>query len=330
MKTLVTGGGGFLGSSICRQLRSQGHQVVAFQRSAASHLEALGIHIVCGDITDRSDLLRAAKDCAAIIHTAGKAGVWGNPAEYHKINVEGTANVIQTCRDLSIPNLVHTSSPSVIHSGGDIEDGNESLPMASHFTSAYPATKALAEKMVLASNRDGLQTVALRPHLIWGPGDPHILPRLIKKVRGGKLALPGPEKLIDTIFVENAAQAHVLALQELQGKARCSGKAYFITNNEPLPQGEIIQKLLAAVGIEVKIRSVPTGIARAVGAICEFSWRFLPLSGEPPITRFTVDQLGTAHWFDTSAAERDFGYRPEIAIAEGLEKLARSYRKGSE
>ena len=326
MKTLVTGGGGFLGSSICRQLLRQGHEVVAFQRSAASHLEALGIHIVRGDISDISVLLEASKDCDAIIHTAGKAGVWGDPAEYQKINVEGTANVIRACRDLSIPNLVHTSSPSVVHSGGDIENGNESLPLAKHFTSPYPATKALAEKIVLASNKDGLHTVALRPHLIWGPGDPHILPRLVKKVRGGKLALPGPEKVIDTIFVENAAQAHVLALLELQGKARCSGKPYFITNNEPLPQGEIIQKLLAAVGIRVKIRSVPTGLARAAGAVCEFSWRLLPLAGEPPITRFAVDQLGTAHWFDTSAAERDFGYRPEISIAEGLAELAKSGR----
>ena len=323
MKILVTGGGGFLGSSICRQLLSQGHDVVAFQRSAAPHLDAPGIHIVRGDITDISALHKASKDCDAVIHTAGKAGVWGDPAEYQKINVEGTANVIRTCRDMSIPTLVHTSSPSVVHSGGDIENGNESLPIAEHFTSPYPATKALAEKIVLASNRDGLRTVALRPHLIWGPGDPHILPRLAKKARRGKLALPGPEKVIDTIFVENAARAHVLALQELQGKARCSGKPYFITNNEPLPQGEIIQKLLAAIGIKVKIRSVPTGIARAVGAVCEFSWRYLSLDGEPPITRFAVDQLGTAHWFDTSAAEQDFGYRPEISIAEGLEELSK-------
>jgi len=328
LKTLVTGGGGFLGSSICRQLLSQGHEVVAFQRSAASHLEALGICIVRGDITDRSDLLKAAENCDAIIHTAGKAGVWGDRTQYWQINVEGTSNVIRVCRNRSIPNLVYTSSPSVVHSGSDIEGGNESLPIAKHFTSPYPATKALAEKIMLASNRDDLQTVALRPHLIWGPGDPHILPRLVSKVRGGKLALPGPEKLIDTIFVENAARAHVLALQELQGKARCAGKPYFITNNEPLPLGEIIQKLLAAVGIDVRIRSVPTGLARAVGVVCEISWRILPLAGEPPVTRFAVDQMGTAHWFDTSAAERDFGYRPGISIAEGLEELAQSQSRG--
>ncbi len=324
MKILVTGGGGFLGSSICRRLLVQGHEVVAFQRSAAPHLEAEGVHVFRGNITDISVLLKASEACEAIIHAAGKAGVWGDQGEYQRINVGGTANVIRACKDLSIPNLVYTSSPSVVHTGGDIENGNESLPLAEHFTSPYPASKALAEKIVLQSNRDGLQTVALRPHLIWGQGDPHILPRLVEKVKWGKLVLPGPEKVIDTIFVENAAQAHILALQELQGKARCAGKPYFITNNEPLPQGEIITKLLGAVGIKVKIRSVPVGLARAAGMACELTWGLLPLNGEPPITRFAVGQLGTAHWFDTRAAERDFGYRPAISIAEGLEELTKS------
>ncbi|MBE9548511.1 MAG: NAD-dependent epimerase/dehydratase family protein [Proteobacteria bacterium] len=324
MKILVTGGGGFLGSAICRQLMELGYSVVAYQRRAADQLQALGVEIVRGDITDLPKLTEAAQGCDAIIHTAGKAGVWGDPAEYRKINVGGTENIIRVCRKLSIPVLVHTSSPSVVHTGGDIENGNESLPLAKHFSSAYPATKAEAEKIVLAANGDDLKTVALRPHLIWGPGDPHILPRLIKKVRGGKLSLPAPEKIIDTIFVENAAQAHVLALLELQDQARCAGKPYFITNNEPLPQGEIIQKLLSAVGVEAKIRAVPAGPASAVGAIFEMGWRLLPLSGEPPITRFAVEQLSTAHWFDTSAAARDFGYLPKISIAEGVLVLQKS------
>jgi nucleoside-diphosphate-sugar epimerase len=321
LKVLVTGGGGFLGSSVCRQLARKDHDIIAFQRSAADHLAAEGIHVARGDIADISAVQLAAEGCDAVVHTAGKAGVWGDAADFQRINVEGTANVIRACREQNISFLVHTSSPSIVHSGGDIEGADESLPIAEHFTAPYPATKALAEKMVIASNKEGLNTVALRPHLIWGPGDPHILPRLAAKVKRGRLALPGPDKLIDTVYIENAAQAHVMALEELIDTAKCGGKAYFVTNNEPLPQGEIIQRLLAAIGIEVIIKSLPTGLAMTAGALCEYSWRFLPLAGEPPVTRFAVEQLGTAHWFDTTAAERDFGYQPKLSIDEGLAEL---------
>jgi nucleoside-diphosphate-sugar epimerase len=321
LKILVTGGGGFLGSSICRQLAKKNHQVIAFQRSPAPHLQADGILTTQGDITDFRCLLAAADGCEAIIHTAAKAGVWGNPADYQRINVDGTANVIAVCREHAIPILVHTSSPSIVHSGGDIEGADESLPIADHFIAAYPASKAEAEKMVAAANSTELKTTALRPHLIWGPGDPHILPRLAAKVRGGTLALPGPDKIIDTIFVENAASAHVKALDELRGAGRCAGKAYFVTNREPMAQGKIIRKLLAAIGIDVKIRAIPLGLAKTAGGVCEFTWRTFRLKSEPPVTRFSVEQLATAHWFDTSAAERDFGYVPTISIEQGLDRL---------
>jgi nucleoside-diphosphate-sugar epimerase len=324
MKILVTGGGGFLGSAICRQLLDLGHRVVAYQRSPADHLDHPLFLCVRGDINDISGLLNAADGCQAIVHTAGKAGVWGRADDYHRINVDGTAKVIDTCRQLGIRFLVHTSSPSIVHSGGDIGGGNESLPLADRFSAPYPASKAAAERLVLAANCEALKTVALRPHLIWGPGDPHILPRLAAKARGGTLALPGPDKLVDTIFVENAALAHVRALQELAAAARCAGKPYFITNNEPLPQGEIIQRLLAAIGIEVRIRAVPAALAMLAGTICETAWRALRLPSEPPVTRFSVEQLATAHWFDTSAAGRDLGYHPIISIAEGLERLRES------
>jgi nucleoside-diphosphate-sugar epimerase len=327
LKVLVTGGGGFLGTAICRQLAALDHEVTAFQRSPARHLEPLRVVSAQGSITDYPKLENAARGCDAIIHTAGKAGVWGNPADYHRVNVDGTANVIEVCRSLGIPTLVHTSSPSIVHSGVDISGGDESLPIADHFTAPYPESKAEAEKQVAKANSESLKTVALRPHLIWGPGDPHILPRLAAKARGGKLALPGPDKVIDTIYVENAAQAHIDALLELLGKARCAGKAYFVTNNEPLPQGEIIRELLAAIGINVKIQAVPVSVAKAAGSVCEMAWRMLGLKTEPPVTRFSVEQLATAHWFDTRAAEKDFGYRPAISIEQGLRFLQDSHTK---
>lgn len=324
MKVLVTGGGGFLGSAISRQLLARGDQVVALQRSAAADLAALGAEIVRGDICDLPLLLAAAKGCDAIIHTAGKAGVWGKYEDYHRINVEGTEQVLQTCRKLAIPTLVHTSSPSITHVGQDIEGGDESMPIATEFLSPYPATKAAAELLVLDANSEQLLTTALRPHLIWGPGDPHILPRLAASVRNGRLALPGADKVIDTVFVENAAQAHVLALDELQGRARCAGRPYYISNDEPMRQADIIPMLLDAIGIQATVRPIPAGLARKAGAVFEFIWKVLRIKSEPPITRFSADQLSTSHWYNISASQRDFGYQPEISIAQGLEILRAS------
>lgn len=324
MKVLVTGGGGFLGSAVCRLLAQSGFQPVAFQRSDANHLSACGARVVRGDITDASQVAAAMRGCEAVVHTAGKAGIWGAAQDYWRVNADGTDNVIRACLEQGVRYLVHTSSPSIVHAGGDIDGADESLPIATHFTAPYPASKAEAERRVIAANGTGLRTTALRPHLIWGPGDPHILPRLAAKVRRGRLALPAPDKPVDTTYVDNAALAHLRALQELTGAGRCAGKAYFVTNNEPLPQGEIIRRLLAAMGIEVRIRAVPLPIARAAGAVCEFAWRALRLSSEPPVTRFSVEQLATAHWFDTRAAERDFGYRPTITIEQGLQRLRES------
>jgi nucleoside-diphosphate-sugar epimerase len=213
MKILVTGGGGFLGGAICRQLLARGDEVISYQRSAATES---GTECIQGDLLDQNLLTRSMAGCDAVIHTAGKAGVWGPYEAYYQANVIGTEHVITACRSNKIRHLVYTSSPSVAHGGGDIEGGNESLPYPEHFSSPYPATKALAEQLVMAANGEELKTASLRPHLIWGPGDPHLLPRLMKKAAGGKLALPGGDKLIDTIFVENAASAHLLALHCLQ------------------------------------------------------------------------------------------------------------------
>jgi nucleoside-diphosphate-sugar epimerase len=326
MKILVTGGGGFLGSAICRQLLERGDEVIAYQRSPAPGLEMQGATCVRGDLGDGERLERTANGCDAIIHTAGKAGVWGSYESYYQANVLGTENVISACRSAGIAHLVHTSSPSVAHGGGDIEGGDESLPYPEHFSSPYPATKALAEQLVMAANGARLNTVSLRPHLIWGPGDPHLLPRLMAKAGGGSLALPGGDKLIDTIFIDNAARAHLLALDALQQGRDCRGKTYFISNDEPLPQKEIILGLLSAAGMEPEIRDISPLVAKTAGAVLQTAWKLLRLDSEPPVTKWSAEQLSTAHWYDISAAKRDLGYTVEVSIAEGLEMLGAHFR----
>lgn len=321
MRVLVTGGGGFLGQAICRQLAARGDEPVAFQRSAASALAGTGIEERRGDIRNRQDVLDAAQGCEAIIHTAGKAGAWGDPALYRAINVNGTQNVLDACKALGIRRLVFTSSPSVAHGGGDIEGGDESLPYPDHYAAPYPETKAAAEQRVMAADGEALHTVSLRPHLVWGPGDNHLLPRLVERARQGPLKLPGTDKLIDTVYIDNAARAHLLALAALETNPDCHGKTYFISNDDPWPQAKIIKALLEAVGVDAQIKPIPAGAAKLAGALAECWWRLRGREDEPPVTRWSAEQLATAHWYDISAARRDLAYQPLVSMSEGLERL---------
>lgn len=324
MKILVTGGGGFLGLAICRQLLAQGDEPIAMQRNESAALARLGIFQCRGDIRRPEDVLAAAAGCSAVIHTAGKAGAWGDPAVYHAINVVGTENVIDACRALGIRRLVFTSSPSVAHGGGDIEGGNESLPYPDHYAAPYPQSKALAEQKVMAASDGDLSTVSLRPHLVWGPGDNQLLPRLVQRACQGTLKLPGASKRIDTVYIDNAARAHLLALAAIDNNPACHGRTYFISNGDPWPQAEIIHALLAAVGVNVRIQSIPASAAVLIGAAAEGWWRLSRRRDEPPLTRWSAQQLSTAHWYDISAAREDLGYAPLISMREGLARLRAS------
>lgn len=322
MKALVTGGGGFLGGAIVRLLVERGNTVRSFSRGEYPELETLGVEQVQGDLADREQVMAAALGCDIIFHVAAKAGIWGDYAHYHRANVVGTENVIAACQSLDIGRLVYTSSPSVVFDGCDVEGGDESLPYPAHFEASYPKSKAIAEQLILAANGSSLATVSLRPHLIWGPGDNHLVPRIIAKAKAGKLRRIGTNPcLVDTVYVDNAAQAHLLAADRLAPASPVAGKAYFITNDEPIPLWEMVNHILAAAGLPPVTRSVPPGVAYAAGALCEHIWKLLPLENEPPMTRFVARELSTSHWFNISAARRDLGYNPTITVAEGLKHL---------
>lgn len=325
MKILVTGGGGFLGQALCHGLVQRGHEVASFNRGHYPQLDAIGVRQLRGDLVDREALLAAARDCEAIFHNAAKAGAWGSYASYHRANVIGTDNVIAACCAHGINRLVYTSTPSVTHRATHPVAGGtaDNVPYGEHLKAPYAATKLIAEKAVLAANGATLATVALRPRLIWGPGDHQLLPRLAERARAGRLRLVGGgDNLVDTTYIDNATQAHFDAFDHLAPGSACAGRAYFISNGEPKPMREIVNALLAAVGAPPVTKSLPFGAAYAIGAVCEAAWTLLPLLGEPPLTRFVAEQLATTHWYDMGPARRDFGYAPRVTIAEGLERLA--------
>jgi len=322
MKALVTGGGGFLGGVIVRMLRERGDEVVSLSRGSYPELARLGVEQRSGDIGDRDAVARAASGCDIVFHVAAKAGIWGDYADFYRANVTGTENVIAACRQNGILRLVHTSSPSVVFDGRDVEGGDESLPYPERYEAHYPRTKAMAERIVLAANSPELATTALRPHLIWGPGDNHLVPRIIVRARAGRLRRIGDRPcLVDTVYVDNAARAHLLAADRLTPGTPPAGRAYFISNGEPLPLWEMVNRILAAAGLPPVERTVSPRLAYAAGVICEALWGTLRLAGEPPMTRFVAHELATAHWFDITAARRELGYDPEISIDEGLIRL---------
>lgn len=322
MKVLVTGGGGFLGKAICKQLVARGHEVRALNRHDYPELKTLGVEQRLGDLRSLDQVAAAAAGCDAIVHTAAKAGAWGSLLEYYETNVRGTDVVLAACEIHNIRRLVYTSSPSVVHNGKDLNGVNESTPYATHFLAPYPQTKALAEQRVLAANSPQLATVALRPHLIWGPGDPHLLPRILQRSEKGRLRHIGDTpKKIDTVYVDNAAEAHVLALDKLQPGSPIAGKAYFITQGEPVNQDAMINALLKAAGLPPETRRISLDFARFVGTYMERIWKLLRIKSEPPLTRFIVEQLSTAHWFSIAAARRDLGYSPRVTTNEGLARV---------
>jgi nucleoside-diphosphate-sugar epimerase len=323
-RVLVTGGGGFLGTAITRLLHQRGQAVRSLSRKFHPHLVELGAEQIQGDVADPEIVVRAAEGCGTVFHTVAKAGLWGPEHEYHRANVQGTRHVIAACRAAGVPRLVYTSSPSVVFNGSDLAGVDESAPYSSRFEAAYPETKAIAEQLVRAANSDGLATVSVRPHLIWGPGDNNLLPRIIARARSGRLRRIGrTNALIDPVYIENAAEAHLLAAYRLAPGSPVAGKAYFVTQGETIPVWEMINALLKAARMEPVRRSIARPLALAGAGVLEAAYRLSGRQDEPPMTRFLARQLSTTHWFRIEAARRDLGYEPRVSIADGLRRLER-------
>jgi 2-alkyl-3-oxoalkanoate reductase len=319
---LVTGGGGFLGTALIGLVRARGLAAKSLARRYYPHLGELGVEQIQGDVADPGVVRGAVEGCQTVFHTAAKAGIWGPARDYERVNVLGTANVIEACRTCGTERIIYTSSPSVVFNGRDMEGADESVPYSSKFEAAYPRTKAAAERMILEANGSTMATLSLRPHLIWGPGDNNLLPRIIARARRGQLRRIGRRNpLIDPIYIDNAASAHLLAADRLEPGSVVAGRAYFVTQGETIPLWDMINHFLEAAGLAPVRRSVARPLAVAAAGLLELTYTATARTDEPPMTRFLARQLSTTHWFKIDAARRDLGYRPLVSIAEGLCRL---------
>lgn len=320
MKIVVTGGAGFLGAKITKLLADAGHEVSVFSRNASGNVPE-GVTAIDGNLRNADAVSDALEDSETVFHVAAKAGVWGKRKVFFGINLYGTRNVIKACKLHGVKNLIYTSTPSVVFGSKPLEGADESTPYSARFLSYYAESKALAEEEVLnASGKGVLKTCALRPHLIWGKGDPHLVPRIIARAKAGKLRQVGEgQNEVDITHVNDAADAHILAFQNIE---QAAGKAYFISS-EKVNLWDWINTLLEKHDLPRIERTISRGSAYRIGAIMESIWRALMLSSEPPMTRFVAENLATSHWFDTSRARKDLGYTPiwtgEKAFAELLE-----------
>jgi len=329
MKVLVTGGGGFLGGAIARRLRARGDEVSVFGRNAYPVLDGLGIRTVRGDVRDAEAVKGACQGMDAVCHVAAKVGIWGRPRDFRDVNTQGTRNVIDACRKAGVGKLVYTSSPSVVVGAGGLAGVDESQPYPDRYLAHYPATKAEAERAVLAANAPSFSTVALRPHLIWGPGDTQLIPRLLDRARRGRLIRVGDgTNLVDITYIDNASDAHVAALDRLTPNAPCAGSAYFISQGEPVVLWDWINKVITRVGMPPVRRTLSYNAARRIGALFEAAYWVLRLRSEPLMTRFLASQLAKPHHFSIAAARRDLGYEPAVSTSEGVGRLVEWIIKG--
>lgn len=318
---LVTGGGGFVGQAVVNRLLMLGVETRVFGRHRYPQVEAAGAECFVGDIDNSRMVAEASRGVDVIFHVAALAGIWGKWQAYHATNVVGTENVIKSCLVNKIPMLVYTSTPSVVFTGKDIRDGNEELPYAEKPLCHYARSKILAERMVLDASSDALRSCALRPHLIWGPGDPHLLPRLLARGRKKQLKMIGDGcNLVDISYIDNVAHAHILAAMNLAGAGTACGRAYFISQGSPVNLWGWIAELFAAMDVPPLQATITEKSAYRLGGFLEFFFKLCQLRSEPKMTRFLAEQLAKSHYFSIDRARRELDYQPVVTIEEGLRR----------
>ena len=324
MRVLVTGGSGLLGRTTIAALDARGHEAVALQRHRSVEIAC---EQVLADVCDAEAVAAAATGCDAVVHGAARVGVVGSRDEFRRVNVGGTRAVVAACREAGVPRLVVVSSPSVgYESAATMGEGARGPITPRQDRSWYSESKAEAELLALAANGSELAVTAIRPHAIWGPGDTQLIGRIVERARDGRLFLVrGGTALIDTTYVDNAADALVVAVEQLAPESALAGRAFVVSNGEPLPVRMLLERICEAAGVPGPKRDVPLPVARGLAGLAERIWARSRPGDEPPATRFLVDQLALAHWFDPRPFRDATGWRPAVSIDDGMRRLAAAY-----
>jgi len=324
MNILITGAGGFLGRNLSARLLSKGHKVWNFSRQNHPALQAMEVDTICGDLQDKAGVVAAFKGMDIVFHVASRVGIWGDYNDFYQTNVIGTENVIKACRANGITKLIYTSTPSVVFDSGDLCGADETTPYSKKFHGHYAKTKAMAEQLVLQANDEKLCTVALRPHLIFGPDDPHLVPRLVDAAKHGRLKIVGTGKnLVDVTYIQNAVDAHLLAMEKLSPHSKLTGQAYFIGQERPVVLWDFINEILARHNLSPITRKVPASAAFYIGLLFESWYKFFRINREPPMTSFVSLQFSRSHYFSHQKAKNDFGYEPKVSIEQALDLTVR-------
>ncbi|HEX5856506.1 MAG TPA: NAD-dependent epimerase/dehydratase family protein [Microbacterium sp.] len=321
MIVLVTGASGFLGRAVAGELVAAGHDVRTLQRRPSG---VDGATDVMGSITNPTDVARAMDGAEGVVHLAAKVSLAGPPQEFHAVNVEGTRWLLDAADRAGASRFVQVSSPSVAYAGSALAGVGAEQASPARARGHYARTKAQAELLALARDSSTMRVVAVRPHLVWGPGDTQLVGRIVDRARRGRLPLlNGGTALIDTTYVDNAATGIAAALHRAD---EAHGGAYVLTNGEPRPVGELLAGICLASGVRPPRWSIPAGLGLAAGSAIERVWAIRPGTDEPPMTRFLAEQLSTAHWFDQRETRRALAWSPSVSIDEGLERLASAAR----
>jgi nucleoside-diphosphate-sugar epimerase len=322
VKVLVTGGGGFIGMALVRRLVESGYSVSSFSRSIYKEHIKLGVRIIQGDIVNQTEIEKACVGIDTIFHVAAKAKIWGKYKDFYDVNVVGTKNVITACENKGVRKLIFTSSASVIFNGNDLEGVKESIGYPKKSVSNYTSTKAEAEQLVLNANSGSLKTISLRPHLVWGPGDTQLIPKILERAKSGRLKRIGKKNcLIDTTYIDNLINAQLLAVDKMEGNLDVCGRAFYITNGEPIPVWDFLNSIIESAGFPRVNKSVPKIFALTIAWILEKANQIFQSKKEPFITRFVIHELCKNHWFDITNAKRLLGYSPKISFKKGLQNL---------